>query len=71
MIYKVMYRGENSKRLQQLYKIGKYIIIETEIQSHDKKDCLEYARKMNKHLKKFHNERFGKNVYFVRGQNEK
>lgn len=71
MIYKVMYRGENSKRLQQRYKIGKYIIIETEIQSHDKIKCLEYARKMNNHVKKFHNERFGKNVYFVRGENEK
>lgn len=71
MIYKVMYRGENSKQLQQRFKIGKYIVIETEIQSHEKKYCVEFARRMNEHVKKFHNERFGKNVYFVRGENEK
>ena len=67
MIYKLMYRGENSKKLQQRYNIGKYIILETNIKSHDKKYCLEYAREMNKHVKKFHNEKFGKNIYFVRG----
>lgn len=67
MNYKVMYRGENSKKLQQRFNIGKYIVIETEIQSQDKNKCLEYARKMNNHVKKFHNEKFGKNIYFVRG----
>lgn len=67
MNYKVMYRGVNSKKLQQRFNIGKYIVIETEIQSQDKNKCLEYARKMNNHVKKFHNEKFGKNIYFVRG----
>lgn len=67
MNYKVMYRGENSKKLQQRFNIGKYIVIETEMQSQDKNKCLEYAREMNNHVKKFHKEKFGKNIYFVRG----
>lgn len=67
MNYKVMYREENSKKLQQRFNIGKYIVIETEMQSQDKNKCLEYAIKMNNHVKKIHKEKFGKNIYFVRG----
>lgn len=70
MIYKVMYRGGNSKRLQQQFKIGKYIVIECNFKG-DKKKCVEFAREMNNHVKKFHTEKYGKNIYFVRGENEK
>ena len=66
MMWKVMYRGENSERLRKQYGIGKYIVITTEIQSEDKIFCVKYARKMNNHVKKFHPEKYGKNIYFVR-----
>lgn len=67
MNYKVMYRSENSKKLQQRLNKGKYIVIETKMQSQDKNKCIEYAREMNNHVKEFHKEQFGKNIYFVRG----
>lgn len=67
MNYKVMFRVENSKKLLQRFNIGKYIVIETEKQSQDKNKCIEYAREMNNYVKKFHKEKFGKYIYFVRG----
>lgn len=65
MLYQVLYRGENSERLRKTYKIGKYITIKTEFEG-TKEYCIEKAREMNNHVKKFHSEKYGKNVYFVR-----
>lgn len=64
-MWQVLYRGENSKNLQKRYNIGRYIVVKCDIEG-DKKMCVECARRMNNHVKKFHPERYGKNVYFVR-----
>ena len=35
-----------------------------------KSEAVSLAKSMNTHIKKFHNERFGKNVYYVvKGEN--
>ena len=65
MMFRVMYRAINSERLQKTYKIGKYITIATEFEG-TKDYCIEKAREMNNHVKKFHPEKYGKNIYFVR-----
>lgn len=65
-IYCVMYRGVNSERLRKTYNIGQYITITTEF-SGNKEYCIKKAREMNNHVKKFHEERFGKDVYFIKG----
>lgn len=69
-IYRVMYRGVNSERLRKMYNVGKYITITTEF-SGSKEYCIEKAREMNNHVKKFHHEKFGLNVYFIREVIEK
>ena len=65
MLYQVLYRVENSKDYIKKYKAKRYITITCNV-SGDKKKCVEYARTMNKHLKKFHTEYYGKDIYFVR-----
>lgn len=65
MMWQVMYRGENSAKLRKRYNIGRYIVITCKIKG-DKKKCVEFAREMNNHVKKFHPEQYGKNIYFVR-----
>ena len=65
MMFHVMYRAINSEWLQKTYKIGKYITIATELEG-TKDYCIEKAREMNNHVKKFHPEKYGKNIYFVR-----
>lgn len=65
MMYIVLYCSENSNYLK--YKgYGKYTCIKTEHKSKYKRIVFKYAVKMNKHIKKFHNNRFGKDFYFVR-----
>ena len=69
MMYYIFYRSENSDYIKQ--RTGrKDTCIKTEFKSKDKKECIKYAVNMNNHIKKFHNDRFGKDVYFVRGENE-
>ena len=65
MIYQVLYRVENSEKIRKRYKIGRYMLIKCDVEG-DKKKCVEYARKMNQHLKKFHHEYYGKCIYFIR-----
>lgn len=64
-MYTVIYRSENSDTLRRL-GLGKYTTVNVGKVSKYKKVCLRFAVKMNKHVKKFHTERYGKNVYFVR-----
>lgn len=64
-MFQVMYRGENSEKLIKRYNIGRYIVITCNFKG-DKKMCVEFAREMNNHVKKFHHEKYGKNIYFVR-----
>lgn len=66
MIYYVFYRSENSDYFKSL-GIGKYTCMKTEHKSKYKKVAFKFAVKMNTHIKKFHTDRFGKDVYFVRG----
>lgn len=66
MTYYVFYRAENSDYLKSK-GYGKYTCIKTEYKSKYKKVAFKFAVKMNTHIKKFHNNRFGKDVYFVRG----
>ena len=63
--YCVMYRGVNSESLRKIYKLDKYITITTQFNG-SKEYCIKKAREMNNHVKKFHNEKYGLNVYFVR-----
>ena len=65
MIYQVLYRVENSKYYIKKYNANRYLSIYGGFVG-DKEKCLEYARSMNKHLKKFHPNYYGKDIYFVR-----
>lgn len=64
-MYAVLYRSENSEYLREQFGFGKYTTIFDGKVSKYKKVCFRYAVKMNKHLKKFHIERYGHDVYFV------
>lgn len=64
-MYAVMYRSENSDFLRK-HGFGKYTIFLGGKTSKYKKVCFRFAVKMNKHLKRFHTERYGKDIYFVR-----
>jgi hypothetical protein len=66
MTYYVFYRAENSDYLKSK-GYGKYTCIKTGYKSKYKKVVFKFAVKMNTHIKKFHTDRFGKDVYFVRG----
>lgn len=64
-MYAVMYRSENSEFFREL--LGKkYTTIFGGKASKYKKVCLRFAVKMNNHIKKFHPEQYGKDIYFVR-----
>lgn len=65
MMYQVLYRVENSKYFIKKYNASRYMTISGGCVG-DKEKCLEYARSMNKHLKKFHTDHYGKCIYFVR-----
>ena len=64
-MYAVMYRSKNSDFLRKR-GLGKYTIVFGGKTSKYKKVCFRFAVKMNKHLKRFHTERYGKDIYFVR-----
>lgn len=64
-MYGVMYKSENSDFFRK-HGLGKYTTVFTGKTSKYKKVCFRFAVKMNKHLKKFHTEVYGKNIYFVR-----
>ena len=63
-MYGVMYRSENSDFLRKC-GFGKYTTVFGGKTSKYKKVCFRFAVKMNKHLKKFNKERYGKDIYFV------
>lgn len=71
-MYAVIYRSENYDFLRK-QGLGKYTTVFGGKTSKYKKVCFRFAVKMNKHLKKFHKERYGKDIYFVREvlENEK
>ena len=64
-MYGVMYRSENPDSLRGSFGLGKYTTVFAGKASKYKKVCFRFAVKMNKHLKKFHQENYGHNVYYV------
>ena len=64
-MYGVMYRSENPDSLRGRWGFGKYTTVFAGKASKYKKVCFRFAVRMNNHLKKFHPERYGLNVYYV------
>ena len=64
-MYAVFYRCLNDDFYKKHFG-RKYTTIFGGKHSKYKKVCFRFAVKMNNHLKKFHPEVYGKNIYFVR-----
>ena len=64
-MYKVFYRCEQCEYLQQFTK-ERYTTIDTFLDCESKKEAWRLAVIMNNYIKKFHPEKFGKKVYYVK-----
>ena len=65
-MYIVIFRSQNkAKFLDDTLILGKYVYLACNFAG-TIDACRRYAIKMNKHIKNFHGERYGKDIYFVR-----